>query len=184
MFFSWSQGKLVDLIGKLLTPALFIGLIILALGVFMNPQGEMIAAQGEYLSQPLTKGFLEGYNTMDTFASLMFGILIVDALRSKGITDRAATTRYLITSAVIAAIGLALVYGSLFYLGATSSTVAAGANNGGAILSQYVQALFGSYGQLVLSVIVMLACLTTAVGLISACSDFFSKHTSLSYKNG
>ncbi|MCX9474708.1 branched-chain amino acid transport system II carrier protein [Vibrio cholerae] len=182
MFFSWSQGKLVDLIGKLLTPALFIGLIILALGVFMNPQGEMIAAQGEYLSQPLTKGFLEGYNTMDTFASLMFGILIVDALRSKGITDRAATTRYLITSAVIAAIGLALVYGSLFYLGATSSTVAAGANNGGAILSQYVQALFGSYGQLVLSVIVMLACLTTAVGLISACSDFFSKHTSLSYK--
>ncbi len=52
------------------------------------------------------------------------------ALRSKGITDRAATTRYLITSAVIAAIGLALVYGSLFYLGATSSSVAAGANNG------------------------------------------------------
>ncbi len=92
----------------------------------MNPQGETIAAQGEYLSQPLTKGFLEGYNTMDTFASLMFGILIVVSLRSKGITDRAATTRYLITSAVIAAIGLALVYGSLFYLGATSSGVAAG----------------------------------------------------------
>ena len=29
MFFAWSQGKLIDVIGKVLTPALFIGLIIL-----------------------------------------------------------------------------------------------------------------------------------------------------------
>ncbi len=88
MFFSWSQGKLIDVIGKVLTPVLFVGLIILALAVFIDPQGEMLAAQGEYLTQPLTKGFLEGYNTMDTFGSLMFGMLIVDALRSRGITER------------------------------------------------------------------------------------------------
>jgi LIVCS family branched-chain amino acid:cation transporter len=30
------------------------------------------------------KGILEGYNTMDTLASLMFGALIVDLLRQKG----------------------------------------------------------------------------------------------------
>ncbi|MDF4367389.1 branched-chain amino acid transport system II carrier protein, partial [Vibrio parahaemolyticus] len=82
----------------------------------------------------------------------------------------------------IAAAGLAFVYISLFYLGATSATVAAGADNGGLVLSQYVQALFGPYGQIVLSVIVLLACLTTAIGLISACSDFFSLKTPLSYK--
>ncbi|MEC4606597.1 branched-chain amino acid transport system II carrier protein, partial [Bacillus paranthracis] len=70
MFFSWSQGKLIDVIGKVLTPALFIGLIVLALGVFIDPQGQMLAAQGEYATQPLTKGFLEGYNTMDTFGAL------------------------------------------------------------------------------------------------------------------
>ncbi|WP_165312163.1 branched-chain amino acid transport system II carrier protein [Vibrio ziniensis] len=182
MFFSWSQGKLIDVIGKVLTPALFIGLIVLALGVFMNPQDQMFAAQGEYATQPLTKGFLEGYNTMDTFGALMFGILIVDALRAKGITEEKATTKYLISAAVIAAAGLAFVYISLFYLGATSSSVAAGADNGGVVLSQYVIALFGDKGQLVLSVIVLLACLTTAIGLISACSDFFSTHTPISYK--
>ncbi len=182
MLFAWYQGRLIDMIGKILTPALFIGLIILALGVFFNPQGEIVAAQGEYLTHPLQKGFLEGYNTMDTFASLMFGVLMVDALRGKGITERRATTKYLICAAFIAAAGLAFVYISLFYLGATSSAVAAGADNGGAILSQYVQALFGNHGQLVLSAIVLLACLTTAIGLISACSDFFSSHTPLSYK--
>ncbi|KIT44063.1 branched-chain amino acid transporter [Vibrio parahaemolyticus 49] len=182
MLFSWFQGRLIDLIGKVLTPALFVGLIILAVAVFLDPQGDMIGAHGEYLTQPLTKGFLEGYNTMDTFASLMFGMLMVDALRGKGITERSATTKYLIFAGCIAAAGLAFVYISLFYLGATSAVVAAGADNGGLILSQYVQALFGPYGQIVLSVIVLLACLTTAIGLISACSDFFSSKTSLSYK--
>ncbi|MGR5176736.1 branched-chain amino acid transport system II carrier protein [Vibrio parahaemolyticus] len=182
MSFAWSQGKLIDVIGKVLTPVLFVGLIILAGAVFIDPQGEMIAPVGEYLSQPLTKGFLEGYNTMDTFGSLMFGMLIVDALRKKGITEQAATTKYLINAAFIAAAGLAFVYISLFYLGATSATVAVGADNGGAILSQYVQALFGPYGQVVLSVIVLLACLTTAIGLISACSDYFSSLTSVSYQ--
>lgn len=183
MFFAWSQGRLIDLIGKLLTPALFIGLIVLAIGVFVDPQGEWMPASGPYATQPFTKGFLEGYNTMDTLAALMFGMLIVDALRNKGITESGATTKYLISSAFIAAFGLAAVYTSLFYLGSTSATVAAGADNGGYILSQYVQALFGPYGQLVLSAIVLLACLTTAIGLISACSEYFSSLTSLAYRS-
>ncbi|MDP2573910.1 branched-chain amino acid transport system II carrier protein [Vibrio penaeicida] len=182
MFFAWSQGKLIDTIGKVLTPVLFIGLITLAVSVFVDPQGVQSAAQGDYVSQPLITGFLEGYNTMDTFGALMFGILIVDALRSKGITESRPTTKYLISAAVIAAVGLAFVYVSLFYLGSTSGTVAAGSDNGGVILSLYVQALFGASGQTVLSVIVLLACLTTAIGLISACSDYFSSVTSVSYK--
>jgi LIVCS family branched-chain amino acid:cation transporter len=182
MFFAWSQGKLIDVIGKFLTPALFIGLIVLSVAVFVNPQGSALAAHGDYIAQPLTTGFLEGYNTMDTFASLMFGMLIVDVLRKKGVKDTGSTTRYLIYAAVIAAIGLAFVYISLFYLGATSGQLIGGADNGGVILSEYVQALFGSSGQLVLSVIILLACLTTAIGLVSACSDYFSSLTPLSYK--
>lgn len=181
-FFSWYQGKLIDLIGKVLTPLLFAGLVIVAVGVFINPQGDLMPAKEMYQTQPFVKGFLEGYNTMDTFASLMFGMLMVDTLKSKGITQKGPTTRYLIYAAVIAASGLAFVYISLFYLGATSSTVALAADNGGVILSLYVQALFGQAGQFVLSAIVLLACLTTAIGLISACSDYFSSLTKLSYK--
>lgn len=183
MYFAWSQGKLIDIIGKILTPVLFIALITLSIAVFVDPQGDILPAQGEYITFPLQKGILEGYNTMDTFGSLMFGVLIVDALRQKGITQKESISKYLIIAACIAAAGLAFVYVSLFYLGATSSAVAIGADNGGAVLSIYVQALFGSYGQFVLSTIVLLACLTTAIGLISACSEFFSSLTPLSYKS-
>lgn len=181
MFFAWSQGKLIDMIGKLLTPVLFVCLAILAVAVFIDPQGNLMAAQRQYAAAPFTTGFFEGYNTMDTFASLMFGILVVEGLRSKGITDKKATTKYLISAAFIAAGGLAFVYVSLFYLGATSSTIASGAANGGDILSLYTQALFGGYGQIVLSIIVTLACLTTAIGLLSAVSEYFSGISRLSY---
>ncbi|GLT16060.1 branched-chain amino acid transport system II carrier protein [Vibrio algivorus] len=182
MGFAWSQGKLLDVIGKVLTPVLFLGLIILSVMVFINPQGDIVAAQGRYATHAFSTGFLDGYNTMDTFASLMFGTLIIEALRSKKITDKRAVTRYVTYAAFIAAGGLALVYISLFYLGATSNSIAAGLDNGGAILSVYVQALFGTEGQFVLTTIVLLACLTTSIGLISACADYFSSLTPISYK--
>ncbi|PSV19756.1 branched-chain amino acid transport system II carrier protein [Photobacterium leiognathi subsp. mandapamensis] len=182
LFFAWSRGKLIDMIGKFLTPALFIVLAVLAVAVFINPQASIVAAQGEYATQAFTKGFLEGYNTMDTFAALMFGMLIVDVIRSKGISDEKTTCTYLIYAGLIAAAGLAFVYISLFYLGATSSTIAPNAGNGGVILTGYVMALFGAPGQVILSAIVLLACLTTAIGLISACADYFSSLTPMSYK--
>ncbi len=182
LFFAWSRGKLIDMIGKFLTPALFIVLAVLAIAVFVTPQASIVAAQGEYATQAFTKGFLEGYNTMDTFAALMFGMLIVDVIRSKGISDEKTTCTYLIYAGLIAAAGLAFVYISLFYLGATSSTVAPNAGNGGVILTAYVMALFGAPGQVILSAIVLLACLTTAIGLISACADYFSSLTPMSYK--
>lgn len=182
LFLSLNQGKLIDTIGKFLTPALFIGLIILAVGVFVAPQGEIGVAQGAYVDSAFTKGFLEGYNTMDTFAALMFGMLIVDVIRKKGITSQVKTCRYLILAGTIAAIGLSFVYISLFYLGATSTGLVFAGANGGEILSAYVLALFGPFGQIILSAIILLACLTTAIGLISACADYFAKLTRVTYQ--
>lgn len=182
IIFSWSQGKLIDIIGKVLTPVLFLGLIILAVSTFIHPQGMIAAAHGSYVTDPLSQGFLEGYNTMDTFAALMFGILMTDAIARRGITNAKMKTKYLILASFIAAAGLAFVYISLFYLGATSASVVPAANNGGQILSIYVQALFGSYGQWVLSTIVLLACLTTATGVISACADYFNQLTGIDYR--
>jgi len=182
MFFSLSQGKLIDSIGKLLTPLLFAALAILAIAVIVNPQGDVAAAQGAYVNNALTTGFLEGYNTMDTFAALMFGMLIVDVIRKKGIEDNKTTCMYLIYAGVIAAAGLAFVYISLFYLGSTASEVAAGTQNGGEIMAAYVNALFGPVGQMILAAIIGLACLTTVIGLVSACADYFSTLTRWTYR--
>ncbi len=182
MAFALSQGKLIDTIGKLLTPALFLGLAVLAVAVMLNPFADIGAAQGAYVEQAFVTGFLEGYNTMDTFAALMFGMLIVDVIRQKGITSEAKTCKYLIIAGVIAALGLAFVYVSLFYLGATSGGLTSGATNGGEILTAYVASLFGPAGQIILSIIIVLACLTTVIGLLSACADYFSGLTPVGYR--
>ena len=174
-FFALSQGKLIDNIGKILTPALILLLTVLAIAVFIMPQGDIGSAQAAYVDSAFTKGFLEGYNTMDTFASLMFGMLIINVLKSKGVKDKADQFKYLIMAGSIAAAGLAFVYISLFYLGATSQSLIAASSdiNGGMILTTYVQALFGMPGQYILAAVVTLACLTTAVGLASAIAEFF-----------
>ncbi|MCL1088196.1 branched-chain amino acid transport system II carrier protein [Shewanella profunda] len=175
MLLALFPGKLLDSVGKVLTPILLLLLVGLAASVLFLPASDVGQAVGDYQQHPLTKGILEGYNTMDTLASLMFGMLIIDILRKKGIEQPSAQTKYLIRAAFIAAAGLAFVYVSLFFLGATAGDIAAGAKNGGEILTNYVTHEFGSLGSVLLSSVVTLACLTTAVGLVSACSEFFNE---------
>lgn len=174
LWLSLEQGRLLDAIGKVLTPVLVLLLAVLGIAVLVAPQGTVPAASGDYLANPGIKGLLEGYNTMDTFGALMFGMLIIDVLRSRGVADSRLQTRYLARAGLIAALGLVLVYVSLFYLGATAGGLVTNPANGGVIVSTYVASLFGPAGQAVLAGIVSLACLTTAVGLTSACAEFFN----------
>ncbi|AZQ11682.1 branched-chain amino acid transport system II carrier protein [Shewanella khirikhana] len=175
MLLALFPGKLMDSVGKVLTPVLMVLLVALAVSVILLPGGETAAPQGDYAASPLIKGVIEGYNTMDTLASLMFGMLIIDLLRKKGVDDPKAQTHALVRAAIIAASGLAFVYISLFFLGATAGDIAVGADNGGQILTRYVDREFGTLGAAMLATVVSLACLTTAVGLVSACSDYFNE---------
>ncbi|QYJ88105.1 branched-chain amino acid transport system II carrier protein [Shewanella mesophila] len=183
MVLSLFPGKLLDSVGKILTPIMILLLVGLAVSVLVLPGSDVGLAVGEYQSNPLTKGILEGYNTMDTLASLIFGMLIIDILRKKGIDSPKEQTKYLVRAALIAAAGLAFVYISLFYLGASAGDLAAGADNGGIILTNYVNMHFGDLGQLLLAMVVTLACLTTVVGLVSACAEYFNElMPTLSYR--
>lgn len=176
-------GKLLDNVGKVLTPVLIFLLVGLAVSVVLVPGSGVSDAVGDYQTSPLTKGILEGYNTMDTLASLIFGMLIIDILRKKGVNEPKEQTKYLIRAALIAAGGLAFVYVSLFYLGSTAGDFAAGADNGGVILTNYVNHEFGAAGQVLLAMVVTLACLTTVVGLVTACAEYFNELIpTLSYK--
>jgi len=173
LFLSLNQGKLLDAVGKILTPVLVLLLAILGVAVLVAPQGTVPPVSADYSVHPVVKGLLEGYNTMDTFGALMFGMLIIDVLKSRGIENVKQQTRYLAVASVIAATGLALVYIALFKLGGTAGGVLENPKNGGELVAAYVALLFGPMGSVVLAAIVGLACLTTSVGLTSACADFF-----------
>ncbi len=182
LFLVLNPGQLVNRIGKFITPVLLAALLVLGGAAIFAPAGGVGAASESYRASPLIKGFLEGYLTMDTLGALVFGIVIATAIRDRGVTEPALVTRYSMIAGVIAAVGLSLVYLALFYLGATSQGIAAGAENGVQILTTYVQHTFGTPGSLLLAVVITLACLTTAVGLTTACGEFFSALLPVSYR--
>jgi LIVCS family branched-chain amino acid:cation transporter len=181
-FISLYPGRLLDTVGRFLAPLKIIALAILGIAAFVLPVGEIGTATPEYVAAPFSQGFINGYLTMDTLGALVFGIVIVNAIRSRGVVSPQLITRYAIIAGLIAGLGLALVYISLFRLGSGSHEVAAGATNGAAVLHAYVQHTFGSLGSGFLAVLISLACLVTAVGLTCACAEYFSRILPLSYK--
>ncbi|WP_286886940.1 branched-chain amino acid transport system II carrier protein [Aneurinibacillus sp. UBA3580] len=178
-----NPGKLVDRFGKILTPIMIILLAILLIRGALAP-----LAGGEFapptLENPFSKGFLEGYNTMDTLAALVFGIVIASIVRERGITDQKMQAKIIIKSGIIAVTGLGLLYVGLTYLGATSGHVVGPYENGGQLITLLAKQLLGDTGLILLSLAITFACLTTAVGLVSSSSEFFSYLTGnrLSYR--
>lgn len=179
-----SPTKLVDRFGKVLTPALLILITsIFAYGLF-KPIGIIGAPIGDYARNPLLKGFLDGYMTMDAIAALNFGIVITIALKGMGITEEKRLVSSTIKAGAIAGLLLVIIYAMLAYLGAVSQTRFGVTENGAQTLTNVVFYLFGQKGSVLLGVIFSLACLTTSVGLLTSCSQYFAKlMPKVSYKS-
>ncbi|PYZ97193.1 branched-chain amino acid transport system II carrier protein [Alteribacter lacisalsi] len=170
-----NPSKLVSRVGKFLTPVLVGLLAILAVNVFVRPPGDIQPPEGAYSSQPFFTGFLEGYLTMDAIAALVFGIVVISRIKEYGVTDSRQLTGKAVQVGLIAGTGLALVYFSLAYLGATSVTALGIQENGGLILTSVSQMLLGNIGLVLLSFVITIACLTTSTGLISAFGEYLKK---------
>jgi len=110
---------------------------------------------------------------MDAIAGLAFGIVIIGSLRAKGFGRGGTLIRSTVLTGVIAGILLAAIYLGLGYM---AQTVPNGQSydSGAVLLADSANLTMGTPGQAIFSLIVILACLTTAVGLISATSAFFN----------
>lgn len=175
-------NKLLDTVGHILAPLKIIALAVLGIAAFAIPASYISPSVGHYVSSPVSEGFVNGYLTMDTLGALVFGIVIIQAIQSRGVTDAKLITKYAIIASLIAGIGLTLVYISLFKLGLGSHEVAPHAANGAVILHAYVQHAFGDLGSWFLTGLISLACMVTAIGLTCACAEYFSELTRLPYK--
>jgi len=175
--------RLLDTIGHVLAPLKIISFSILGVSALFWPAGSPIPAIEAYQQTPFSTGFVNGYLTMDTLGALVFGVVIVNAARSRGVVSVSLLTRYTIWAGVIAGVGLVLFYLSLFKLGLNSGVLIPGTQNGASILHAYVQYTFGGIGSIFLAILIFIACMVTAVGLICACAEFFSQFLPLSYRS-
>ncbi|EXU77050.1 branched-chain amino acid transport system II carrier protein [Erwinia mallotivora] len=175
-------GKLLDTVGHFLAPLKIVALAVLGIAALLWPAGGLAPATEEYQHAAFSSGFVNGYLTMDTLGALVFGIVIVNTARSRGVSESSLLTRYTIIAGLIAGIGLTLVYLTLFRLGSGSASIVSQSANGAAILHAYVQQTFGSMGSLFLAALIFVACMVTAVGLTCACAEFFEQYLPLSYR--
>ncbi|MDY5212510.1 branched-chain amino acid transport system II carrier protein [Intestinibacter sp.] len=167
-------SKVVDIIGSYLTPALLVCLlVIIAIGI-INPIGSLNEAS---IQNVFNEGILQGYQTLDALGAICLSAVLIKSLVQKGYKEEKDRVGILLKSGFIAAIGLAVVYGGLTYLGATVSSVYDSTVSQSTLIVAITIALLGTPGKIILSLIVTLACLTTAIGLTSATAEYFSTLT-------
>lgn len=185
LYLSINPQKLVDRIGKVLTPILLIAIAAMVIKSLLTPMGTYQAPINAYATPSLSivKGFLEGYNTLDALAALVFGILVIDFVKLAGATSTKEITSSTAKAGVIAVTCLAFVYIFIANIGATSVEKLGILDTGAPILAESAKFFYGDLGSIIIAIIVLLACLTTSIGLISSCSAYFSSSIGgLSYK--
>lgn len=176
-FLSRKPSKLLDYVGKFLNP-LFLGLLgILLIFAFISPMGEIASAKvsANYQAHAFITGFTNGYNTLDALASLAFGIIIVTTIKNMGVEKTSTIAKDTILAGSISIIVMGIIYTLLAYVGAMSVGQFPISENGGIALAQIANHYLGGIGSILLAIIVILACLKTAIGLISAFSETFTK---------
>lgn len=173
LLLSMNPARMVAIVGNILTPALIACIAFLAAAAVMMPLGEPQEPSPGYDTQAFFVGFQEGYLTMDVLAAFVFGIIVIGAIRDRGVRERKELLLVCTQAAVLAAAILAVIYTSLTYIGASSTAAFGLLANGGEVLTQVTRHYFGTSGAIVLGVIVLLACLTTSIGLTTACSSYF-----------
>lgn len=172
-YLCFNPRNVLDRIGGLLTPALLILLAVMIIAAVATMDPSEAAPIEKYASTPTLKGIFDGYGTLDAIASFVFGVVIIRALRQKGFQPGKQLFGVTALSGVIAAFFLGLVYFGLSMVGSRVGRLNPNVKDGGEGLAFAAQHLFGSTGRVILGAIAILACLTTAIGLVEASTQFF-----------
>lgn len=167
------ESAVVDIVGKVLTPLLLLGLFAIIVRGIVTPLGE-IAALPQIANVAVT-GIKAGYQTMDALAALPFGIIVLQSVTAKGYDSGKKQFRVVSGAAVLAGVLLLAVYMGLAYLGATVSAQYTGAIGRAQLIMAIVEALMGKVGMILFGVVVGLACVTTAIALTSSAAAYFAE---------
>lgn len=186
LFFSLRPANITVWIGKIINPLFLMFLAVLVVTALINPGTDVSAVQPDsaYQSGALFSGIIEGYGTMDAIAGLAFGIVVIDIIRSMGVTDDAAVAKDVLLSGILTGILMAVIYIATILMGAQSRGLFEISENGGIALAQISGYYLGTAGNIVLALTITFACLKTSIGLVTSCSDAFARMfpEKLSYK--
>ena len=168
LVFVLNRSKVTDILGKYLTPLL---LIILATIIGVAIFGELPEPGSSQIEGPIYTGVLEGYQTFDAIGAIVIGAILVVSLKMKNHDIPERKKKLLIRAGLFAGSGLFIIYLGLIYVGALYSTLTNTSSRSN-LLSFISYDTLGSGGRIMLSVLISVACFTTAVGVVTRTSDF------------
>ena len=186
LFFSLRPANITVWIGKIINPVFLIFFAILVISALCNPGAAVSSVEPDssYQSGVLFSAIIEGYGTMDAIAGLAFGIVVIDIIRSMGVSEDSAVAKDVLHSGMLTGLLMAVIYVATILVGAQSRGLFAISENGGIALAQISGYYLGTAGSVVLAVTVTFACLKTSIGLVTSCADAFARMfpKGLSYK--
>ncbi|CAM3395880.1 branched-chain amino acid transport system II carrier protein [Pseudostreptobacillus hongkongensis] len=182
-FLCLNPSKLVNKLGKILSPLLFILIVFMFLGLFFKGAGNLLEAQNNYAKFPFVMGFLEGYSTLDAVSSINFGIVLTMNLIYKGLEEKSDMLRTTVKAGFILVLLISSLYMMLAFIGASTAGMFANTTNGAEILNEAVFYIFGPFGRIILSLTFLIACLSICISSLICTSEYFSEeYKFLSYK--
>lgn len=174
LLFTIRRQKIIDLLGLVLTPILLICLgVILVLGFMNHPDPQLTGLSDR---QAFFNGLSVGYNTLDLIASFIFAPLVLSHFQMDNSLDeyssRKTVFKKMVKSSLLAAGLLSAMYIGLTYVASFYTPVLNSGHAPEERLSQISLHLLGPYGALIACIAVAMACLTTAIPLVSICGDY------------
>tara|TARA_R110002153_G_scaffold58444_1_gene160324 strand:- start:2273 stop:3550 length:1278 start_codon:yes stop_codon:yes gene_type:complete len=168
--FAMNRSKILVILGKILTPAIILILLfVIGITIFSFPFEFGTTA----IASPFTNGILEGYQTFDAIGAVVVGGVIIISINLRHTDASYEDKKSLIRSAGwLAGLALFLIYLGLILSGALAHSVFDANTSRTALLSGLAINSLGSVGNLFLSILVGIACFTTAVGIVTGTADF------------
>lgn len=173
-YFANDKSNVIDKIGKVLTPALVLILTIIVFKGFISPIGIPI---DKGVTNSFSYAFIEAYQMGDLLTGLLCASIFISAIRQKGYDDKKTGMQMIINASIVSFIGLFVIYSGLLFIGATGNSLFDKDIGMTTLLVELVRKSLGNVGVVGLSISVVLASLTTAIGLVALSADFLSNIT-------
>lgn len=176
-YFAMNKSDVIDRIGKYLTPILLITLLVVIFLAIFHPLGAIQGGTKSSGGQAFVDAFLTGYNTGDVGTGIICAGIFITAFQQKGYTKKEEHKKMMLGIIAIGFLLLFIVYGGLAFLGAQGAGQYPTDVDTTYLLTDLVKRLAGSGGSIVLSLTVIFACLTTAVGMIATAGEWVEDWT-------
>lgn len=174
---SFRESKIVDILGKFISPVLLISLLIIIIKGFFGATTAMPASDTSL--NLFFDNLKRGYETMDLFGAIFFASIILTILKENlgHSTDVKSLKKLAVVGFKAGLLGtslLGLVYVGLSYLGVYHGHGLIGVNEGELFRDVSFRVL-GSCGAFVIAISVLFACLSTSVALAAVVGEYLQK---------